>query len=478
MRGCAVVIAALLVSCGQSAPVGQGTFIDPPALAAQPSAAPPQGGGYTPYCERAAPPTRIGASELGRTPRGSRALIIELASGALERSEFISVLLPKNYDPSGATRYPVLYLLHGSLDSHLAYLDHDLETVVGDRELIIVTPNDSANGSYSDWYGVAPATGDLAPRWESFHVGEVIPWVEANFPVRTDRNGRLIAGLSSGGHGAMKYAAANPGLFGVAGSFSGAVNTTYEYPLYPALSQVLGLSSLAPGTGPAADCTWGDFHIQHAYWRDNDPTYLAPNLAGLPLWITGGDGTPGEFDTVPYADPTEIIVHGMSLRFMQALTAAGIAHTDALYGAGTHTWPYWMRAVEQFLDWMTPYLSQHSEAPAAFSHRSARPTFSAWDWHFAIARDVQEFVYLEAVSASGLKATGSGQLKVLSAPLYRPGAAYRIAGAVEETRRADAAGRLAFTLDLGPSHPEHQRQFDADATAGWATVTAEIHPLP
>lgn len=478
MRCCALSLAtaALLAGCGQSAPVGQGA-VPPPSFAARPSAASPQGGSHTPYCARATPPAALGASELGRTARSGRALVIELASQALGRNESISVLLPQHFDASGATRYPVLYLLHGSLDSHLAYLDHDLETLVGNRPLIIVTPNDSANGSYSDWYGVAVGSSDVAPMWESFHVGEVIPWIEANFPTRTDRNGRLIAGLSSGGHGAMKYAAANPGLFGVAGSFSGAVNTTYEYPLYPTLSQVLGLSSLAPGTGPAADCTWGDFHIQQADWRDNDPTYLAPNLAGLPLWITGGDGTPGELDTVPYADPTEIIVYNMSLRFMQALDDAGIPHTNALYGAGTHTWPYWMRAVEQFLDWMTPVLTTPSTVPTQFDHRSARPAFSAWDWHFAITRDVQEFIYLQAVSASGLKATGSGLLQVLTAPLYAPGAPYRLeVDGTAQALRADAAGRLAFTLDLGAAHAEHQRQFNDTATVGWAQVAVRIHP--
>ncbi len=32
---------------------------------------------------------------------------------ALNRSVHANVLLPRGYDASGATRYPVLYLLHG-----------------------------------------------------------------------------------------------------------------------------------------------------------------------------------------------------------------------------------------------------------------------------------------------------------------------------------------------------------------------------
>src|SRR5204863_156120 len=84
--------------------------------------------------------------------------------------------------------------------------------------------DDGADGSYSDWYGSVIGTGERAPAWETYHVKELIPFIDATFPTAVDRSHRFIAGLSSGGHGAMKYAAIYPQLFGAAGEFSGALD--------------------------------------------------------------------------------------------------------------------------------------------------------------------------------------------------------------------------------------------------------------
>ena len=63
------------------------------------------------------------------------------------------------------------------------------------------------------------------PAWETFHINELVPWVDATFATQPIPGGRAIAGLSSGGAGSAKYAAAHPGLFGFAGMFSGALDT-------------------------------------------------------------------------------------------------------------------------------------------------------------------------------------------------------------------------------------------------------------
>ena len=72
------------------------------------------------------------------------------------------------------------------------------------------------------------------------------------------------------------------------------MDTTISYPVYPAVSQAVWLLTLDPG--PAAHCTWGDFVAQQVVWRDNNPTYLAENLEGTNLYLTSGDGNPGELD--------------------------------------------------------------------------------------------------------------------------------------------------------------------------------------
>ena len=79
------------------------------------------------------------------------------------------------------------------------------------------------------------------------------------------------------------------------------------------------------------------------------------------------------------------------------------------------------------------------------------------------------------VSPAGLTARGSGALDVVTAPVYQPGAGYRVVqGGPPSLLHVGADGRLRFTVDLGPSHPSQQRAFDPAATAGWRQVTVQI----
>src|SRR5207244_956658 len=151
--------------------------------------------------------------------------------------------------------------------------------------------------------------------------------------------------------------------------------------------------------------------------------------------------------------------------------AARIPHTTDFYGPGTHSWPYWERELQRFVDWLRPTLTDPAPAPAHFSVRSARPTFSAWGWNFAPRRKIGEFTYLADVGADGLTATGSGRLEVLTAPLYAPSATYAVRwSGVTHLVRADTAGRLAFRIGLGPSHTRRQTDFGPSATRGWRRV--------
>src|SRR4051794_1937982 len=311
-------------------------------------------------------------------------------------------------------------------------------------------PDDGADGSYSDWYGSVIGTGERAPAWETYHVKELIPFIDATFPTAADRSHRFIAGLSSGGHGAMKYAAIYPQLFGAAGEFSGAVDTTISYPIYPAVSEVLWASTLY--YRPVGNCSWGGFVTQQVIWKDNNPTYLATNLRGVALYLTSGNGNQGEYDANPTFDPVEWTVNEMNKTFVAELDAAGFPHTDDFYGNGTHTWPYWKRDLSKFLVWLDPRVGAAAPAPATFDYRSAREEVGAWGWSFASKPDSREFMYLKDVSAGGFDATGSGTLDVVTAALYAPGATYAVSGATTPTTTADHAGRLHFTLDLGPSH--------------------------
>ena len=331
------------------------------------------------------------------------------------------------------------------------------------------TSDDGADGSYSDWYGSMAGSGQRAPAWETYHTRELIPFIDAAFPTVATRADRFVAGLSSGGGGAMKYAAANPGTFGAAGAFSGAVDTDLSWPSYPAASEALWLATLYPAYGPEGHCTWGDFIAQQVIWRDNEATYKATNLRGTALWMAAGDGTQGPYDPSPTFDPTEWTVNQMTQALMAQLDGAKIPYTAELYGPGTHTWPYWKRDLAHFLGWLRPRIGHAPPVPARFDVRAARPHFTAWGWDFTAHRDVREFDYITSVSAAGLDAVGSGTLDVVTPPVYAPGRLYTVG-------RAGADRRLRFTIDLGPSHETQQTSFDDAATGGWVHRHVRIAP--
>ena len=207
---------------------------------------------------RAAAPVAGKLSVVSSKPLDARVTDYTLSSPAMQADVHVNVMVPARYDASGATRYPVLYLLHGALGGYMNwYTDGDVEKLVGDRRLIVVMPDGGYDGSYSDWYGLLANQTGPVPAWESFHVKELIPWVDASFPTLADRGDRFIAGLSAGGGGSTHYAADNPGLFGAVGSFSGATDNLEQYPFYPSLSEALWLTTDAPGDGPDGHCTRG-----------------------------------------------------------------------------------------------------------------------------------------------------------------------------------------------------------------------------
>jgi S-formylglutathione hydrolase FrmB len=442
---------------------------------------------------RPSPPVAGQASVVSEKPLDSRVTDVLLHSPAMQADVHVNVMLPAGYDPSAGIRYPVLYLLHGALSNYMAWYQNGVEKLVGNLPLIVVMPDDGYDGSYSDWYGLITGATGPVPAWETFHIDELIPFIDSHYLSIPDRADRFIAGLSSGGGGATRYAAAHPGMFGAVGSFSGANDTDVQWPFYPTLSEALWLATDAPGDGPDGHCTWGDPYTQRVIWEDHDSSYVAANLKGTALFLASGNGLPGPLDPLlqpGVSDPGQTISNAggvvadgltegeiweMNKAFVRVLNRAGIPHTDYFYGAGTHSWPYWQRDFEHFLAWLQPYIGHPLLRPRSFSYRSAEPVFSAWGWSFSVTRAVREFVYLDDVGRRGLEAVGSGTLSVVTASLYTPGGRYAIdSGGAQQLVTADGAGRLNFPVDLGPSHEVQQYRFGRTATLGWRSTVVTI----
>jgi enterochelin esterase-like enzyme len=132
-------------------------------------------------------------------------------SGVVGDDRDYFVYTPPGYDPRGKQTYPVLYLLHGFSDDASAWTAVGRANVILDnliaqgkaKPMIIVMPL-----GYGAPEVLAPNSGVFRDRaltdrnFDKFRealLTEVVPRVEAEYPVIKDRHSRAIAGLSMGG---------------------------------------------------------------------------------------------------------------------------------------------------------------------------------------------------------------------------------------------------------------------------------------
>ena len=140
------------------------------------------------------------------------------ATGAIGWRPGVNVLLPDAYFSTNTRRYPVLYLLHGGLQDFRKWdFEDDIRGLTAGRRLIVVMPDGGAAGWYCN-----PVGSFSGPRnWETFHMSQLIPWIDANFRTYAEYDGRAVSGFSMGGFGALKYAAKYYGHFASVSSHSG-----------------------------------------------------------------------------------------------------------------------------------------------------------------------------------------------------------------------------------------------------------------
>ncbi|RAI94196.1 alpha/beta hydrolase [Algoriphagus yeomjeoni] len=149
------------------------------------------------------------------------------------------------YTPPGFSqteKYPVLYLLHGIGGDEKEWLNGGHPEIILDNlyaegklePMIVIMPNgramkdDSAGGNI-----MAPDKVQAFATFEQDLLNDLIPHIEKNYPVLTDRENRAIAGLSMGGGQSLNFGLGNLDKFAWVGGFSSAPNTKAPEVLVP-----------------------------------------------------------------------------------------------------------------------------------------------------------------------------------------------------------------------------------------------------
>ncbi len=245
---------------------------------------------------------------------------LKLNSKLMAREMPYRLILPPDYKSKPEQRHPVIYLLHGLTGNNTNWTTFTkLSRYSLKHNFIIVTP-EGANG----WYSDSVATPN--DKFESCIVKELIPEIDKNYRTVATRDSRMIAGLSMGGYGALKFGLKYPEMFSLVGSFSGAIGAAA---FTEKTSAAIG-KNIDGIFGPVASETR----------NANDVFKLVHDLS------------PEKQKELPFiyqSCGTEDFLIQNNRDFLALLNEKKIAHEYREH-PGIHNWVFWDDQVREFLD--------------------------------------------------------------------------------------------------------------------------------
>ncbi|MFG1790903.1 alpha/beta hydrolase [Nocardia sp. NPDC049149] len=235
-----------------------------------------------------------------------------------------------------------LYLLDGlrARDDRNAWSfeTNALQQFGGDN-ISLVMPVGGQSSFYADWYKPSSLNGQKTTyKWETFLTKELPAFLEGYGVSRTNN---AVAGLSMGGSAALALAAYHRDQFKFAASYSGYLNVSA-----PGMREAIRIAMLDAGRYDvdAMAAPWSPA------WLRMDPFVFAPQLKGLPMYISAASGLPGEFDKPNSAVGVFNTSNAMALEalslvntraFQARLSSLGIPAKFDFPASGTHSWKYW-----------------------------------------------------------------------------------------------------------------------------------------
>ncbi len=142
------------------------------------------------------------------------------------------VYTPAEYE-KGKKKYPVLYLQHGMGEGETSWMlqgkmQHIMDNAIAKGEavpMIVVMESGDIKAPFNFAGGGSNQQGrsEYGASFYPVLLNDLIPYIDANFRTKSDRENRAMAGLSWGGHQTFDIVLQNLDKFAWMGTFSGAI---------------------------------------------------------------------------------------------------------------------------------------------------------------------------------------------------------------------------------------------------------------
>ncbi len=167
-------------------------------------------------------------------------------SSTLDVTRKMLVYTPPDYDAARRRSFPVLYLLHGTSGTEEAWVAEGRANFIIDNliaaghavPMVVVMPYGRAYPRITRESGSLGYLENIR-LFELDLLKDIMPYIEQNFRVASDRERRAIAGLSGGGGQSLAIGFNQLELFAWIGAFSSAVRETeFEENYGPGLTEI------------------------------------------------------------------------------------------------------------------------------------------------------------------------------------------------------------------------------------------------
>jgi enterochelin esterase-like enzyme len=243
---------------------------------------------------------------LKQAPQGFDSLQVNIPHGKIDTVIYDSKTVGTKrktliYTPPGfskSKKYPVLYLLHGIGGDEKEWLQGKPQAILDNlyaekkiEPMIVVMPNgramkdDRAVGNIFDSLKV-----QAFATFEKDLLNDLIPFIEKNYPVLSNRESRAVAGLSMGGGQSLNFGLGNLDKFAWVGGFSSAPNTKKPTELIPNPEEAKNKLKLLWISCGDADGLIRISKQTHDYLYENGVPhiyYVEPGVHDFKVWKNG-----------------------------------------------------------------------------------------------------------------------------------------------------------------------------------------------